>query len=92
MAETDTTIASVAITRGAASASAMRCGQDVDDVPGAHQIQDRVVGQVQRHDPGIRAGGGLRQPRTEQPDVGDDLTAPHRPGDRRADDRPGVGL
>ena len=69
-----------------------RCGRrhDVDDVAGPEQIGERPVGDVQRHQPGIGSRCGLRQPGAEQPDIGEDLTAPDRSGRHRADHRPAV--
>ena len=67
-------------------------GEHVHHVTGAHQIQYCAVGQGQWHDAGVRARDRFGQPRPEQAHVGEHLTAPGRAGQRRADDRPDVGL
>ena len=87
--DTSTTTASVATTCGSRRRPCVRCrrGQHVDHVSRADEIQQRGVGQMQRHDAGVGACGGFGQPRAEQPDVGEHLAAAGGAGQRRADDR-----
>ena len=60
--------------------------EDVDDVAGPDEVQEPGVGQMQRHDAGVRSRCQLGQSRPEQSHVGQHLAATGRTGERRADD------
>lgn len=63
------------------------CGEDVDAVTGAQQFGNTGVGQPHGYDPGILGtGGGRSEPGADDADVGEDLAAAGRCGQRAADD------
>lgn len=83
--DTSVTTASVAITSGGGGVRARGgapAGQHVHHITGPDELDQRIVGEVQGDDPGIRSRGGLGQARSEQTYIGEYFPAPGRPGQR----------
>lgn len=64
---------------------------DVDNVARAHQIDQRAVGRMNRHDAGVGSCRGLSEATAQHPHVGQHFAAARRAGQRGADDGVQVG-